>query len=96
MSVPAYSSFSKCYYEGRQAFYVRTGKSPGRILDMLERTDLPTTAIALEARSSSNQVLARVFVQHMRLNPSNYRRTVRDPVRPSIPPRAHSALEGRQ
>jgi hypothetical protein len=96
VSVPAYSSFTQYYCEGRQPSYVRTGKSPGRILNLLEQTDLPITAIALEVGSSSNQVLARALVRHMRLNSSNYRRAVRDPVRPSIPPPAHSALEGRQ
>lgn len=83
MSVPAYSSFAQCYCEGRQPSDVRTGKLPGRILDLLEQADLPITAIARETESSSNQVLARD-------------RTVRDPVRPSILPRAHSALGGRQ
>jgi AraC family transcriptional regulator len=64
--------------------------------ELLEQTDLPITAIALKVGYSSNQVLARVFIQHMRLSPSDYRRTVRNPVCPSIPPRAHSALEGLQ
>ena len=49
--------------------------------DLLERTDLPITQIALEVGYSSNQVLARVFLKHMRLSPSDYRRAVRDPVR---------------
>ncbi|MDR7126437.1 AraC family transcriptional regulator [Pseudotabrizicola sp. 4114] len=52
--------------------------------DLLERTDLPVTQIALEVGYSSNQVLARVFTRHMRVTPSDYRRAVRDPVR-SIP-----------
>jgi AraC family transcriptional regulator len=64
--------------------------------ELLEQTDLPITAIALEVGYSSNQVLARVFLKHMRLSPSDYRRAVRDPVRPSISLRARSALEGRQ
>jgi AraC family transcriptional regulator len=64
--------------------------------ELLEQTDLPITAIALEVGYSSNQVLARVFLKHMRLSPSDYRRGVRDPVRPSISLRARSALEGRQ
>ena len=49
--------------------------------EMLEHTDLPVTQIALEVGYSSNQVLARVFLKHMRLSPSDYRRAVRDPVR---------------
>lgn len=49
--------------------------------ELLEWTDLPVTEIALEVGYSSNQVLARVFLKHMRLNPSDYRRAVRDPAR---------------
>lgn len=49
--------------------------------ELLELTDLPVTEIALEVGYSSNQVLARVFVKHRRMSPSNYRRTVRDPTR---------------
>jgi AraC family transcriptional regulator len=49
--------------------------------ELLEQTDLPITQIALEVGYSSNQVLARVFLKHMRLSPSDYRRAVRDPVR---------------
>jgi AraC family transcriptional regulator len=64
--------------------------------ELLEQTDLPITAIALEVGYSSNQVLARGFLKHMHLSPSDYRRAVRDPVRPSISLRARSALEGRQ
>ncbi len=48
---------------------------------LLERSDLSITQIALEVGYSSNQVLARVFLQHMHLSPSDYRRAVRDPVR---------------
>ena len=49
--------------------------------ELLEQTDLSITEIALEAGYSSNQVLARVFLKHMRLSPSDYRRAVRDPAR---------------
>lgn len=49
--------------------------------ELLEHTDLPVTQIALEVGYSSNQVLARVFLKHMSLSPSDYRRAVRDPVR---------------
>jgi AraC family transcriptional regulator len=64
--------------------------------ELLEQTDLPITEIALEVGYSSNQVLARVFLKHMRLSPSDYRRAVRDPVLPSISQRVRPALEGRQ
>jgi AraC family transcriptional regulator len=49
--------------------------------ELLEMTDLPVTEIAFEVGYSSNQVLARVFLKHMRMSPSDYRRAVRDPVR---------------
>jgi AraC family transcriptional regulator len=52
--------------------------------ELLEHTDLPITEIAFEVGYSSNQVLARVFLKHRRMSPSDYRRAVRDPVRPSI------------
>lgn len=49
--------------------------------ELLAQTDLTVTQIALEVGYSSNQVLARVFLKYMRLSPSDYRRTVRDPLR---------------
>ena len=49
---------------------------------LLEQTDLPIREIALKVGYSSNQVLARVFLKHMRSSPSDYRRAVRDPVGP--------------
>ncbi len=52
--------------------------------ELLERTDLPITEIAFEVGYSSNQVLARVFLKHRRMSPTDYRRAVRDPVRPFI------------
>jgi AraC family transcriptional regulator len=52
--------------------------------ELLEQTDLPVTEIAFEVGYSSNQVLARVFLKHRRMSPTDYRRAVRDPVRPSI------------
>jgi len=52
--------------------------------ELLERTDLPVTEIAQEVGYSSNQVLARVFIKHQRMSPSDYRRAVRDPVRSSV------------
>jgi AraC family transcriptional regulator len=36
MSVPAYSSFAQLHREGRHASYVRSMKSPGGIVDLLE------------------------------------------------------------
>ncbi len=47
--------------------------------ELLERTDLPVTQIALEVGYSSNQVLARVFLKYRRMSPTDYRRAVRDP-----------------
>ena len=49
--------------------------------ELLEMTDLPVTQIAYEVGYSSNQVLARVFVKHRHMSPSDYRRAARDPVR---------------
>ncbi|MGL4234743.1 helix-turn-helix domain-containing protein [Tabrizicola sp.] len=49
--------------------------------ELLETTDLPITEIALEVGYSSNQALARVFTKHRSMNPSDYRRAVRDPLR---------------
>lgn len=49
--------------------------------DLLETTDLPVTEIAFEVGYSTNQVLARVFLKHRRMSPSDYRRAVRDPLR---------------
>jgi AraC family transcriptional regulator len=51
-----------------------------RACELLEQTDRPITEIALEVGYSSSQVLARVFLKHMRSSPSDYRRAVRDPV----------------
>lgn len=51
--------------------------------ELLEKTDLPVTEIALEVGYSSNQVLARVFVKHRNMSPTEYRRAVRDPLRSS-------------
>lgn len=45
--------------------------------ELLERTDLPITEIALEVGYSSNQVLARIFTKHQRMTPTDYRRAVR-------------------
>ncbi len=52
-----------------------------RACELLEKTDLPVTEIAFEVGYSSNQVLARVFLKHRRMSPSEYRRAVRNPVR---------------
>lgn len=49
--------------------------------ELLEWTDLPITEIAFEVGYSSNQVLARLFLKHRRMSPSEYRRTMRDPER---------------
>lgn len=51
-----------------------------RACELLEMTDLPVTEIAQKVGYSSNQVLARVFVKHRHMSPTDYRRAVRDPV----------------
>jgi AraC family transcriptional regulator len=51
-----------------------------RACELLETTDLPVTEIAFEVGYSSNQVLARLFVKHRNMTPSDYRRAVCDPV----------------
>jgi AraC family transcriptional regulator len=52
-----------------------------RACALLEMTDLPVTQIAQEVGYSSNQVLARVFVKHRNMSPTEYRRVVSDPAR---------------
>lgn len=49
--------------------------------ELLELTDHTVTEIAQEVGYSSNQVLARVFIKHQHMSPSEYRRAVRNPVR---------------
>ncbi|MDQ0314927.1 AraC family transcriptional regulator [Amorphus orientalis] len=51
--------------------------------ELLEHSNHPITEIALEVGYSSNQVLARVFAKHIGVTPSEFRRAVRDPARPS-------------
>jgi AraC family transcriptional regulator len=51
--------------------------------ELLVRTELPVTEIALEVGYSSNQVLARVFMQHKGMGPRDYRRANRDPAHPA-------------
>ncbi|WP_122518978.1 MULTISPECIES: AraC family transcriptional regulator [Pannonibacter] len=48
--------------------------------ELLETTDLPVTQIAQEVGYSSNQVLARIFIKHQRMSPTDYRRAVCDPL----------------
>ncbi|WP_245731170.1 helix-turn-helix domain-containing protein [Rubrimonas cliftonensis] len=50
--------------------------------ELLELTDIPITEIAFDVGYSPNPVLARVFAKHQHMSPSDYRRAVRDPVRP--------------
>ncbi|MFN7101341.1 MAG: helix-turn-helix domain-containing protein [Pseudorhizobium sp.] len=52
-----------------------------RVCELLAMTDLPITEIAQQVGYSSNQVLARVFMKHQRMSPTEYRRAVRDPLR---------------
>ena len=49
-----------------------------------------------KAGYSANQVPARVFLKYMRMSPSAYRRTVRNPARTSIPPLVRQTPEERQ
>jgi AraC family transcriptional regulator len=49
--------------------------------ELLEMTDRPVTEIAHDVGYSSNQVLARVFLKHRRMSPTDYRQAVRDPRR---------------
>ncbi len=67
--------------------------------DLLENTDLPVTEIAFEVGYSSNQVLARVFLKHRRITPTDYRRAVRTfPRQISLggSERAQAAFEGKR
>ena len=49
--------------------------------ELLETTDLPVTEIAQEVGYSSNQVLARLFLKHRHMSPTDYRLAMRDPMR---------------
>jgi AraC family transcriptional regulator len=49
--------------------------------ELLEMTDRPVTEVAHEVGYSSNQVLARIFLKHRHMSPTDYRRAVRDPLR---------------
>jgi AraC family transcriptional regulator len=51
--------------------------------ELLETTSLSVTEIAQDVGYSSNQVLARVFIKHRNMTPTDYRRAVRDPLRSS-------------
>lgn len=53
--------------------------------ELLETTDMSVTEIAQEVGYSSNQVLARVFVKHQRVSPTDYRKAVRDPLNATSP-----------
>lgn len=58
-----------------------TGLRIEKACELLETTDLSVLEIALEVGYSSNQVLARVFLKHRHMSPTDYRRAVRNPVR---------------
>jgi AraC family transcriptional regulator len=51
--------------------------------ELLETTDLAVTEIAHGVGYSSNQVLARVFLKHRHMSPTDYRRVVRAQSRPA-------------
>jgi AraC family transcriptional regulator len=61
--------------------------------ELLERTDLPVSAIARKVGYSSGQVLARVFQKHRNISPTDYRRAVRDPARLSPPQTAQTSID---
>ncbi|WJH38834.1 helix-turn-helix domain-containing protein (plasmid) [Aliirhizobium terrae] len=42
--------------------------------ELLRCSDLPVTEIAFEVGYSSSQVLARVFLKHWNMTPTDYRR----------------------
>lgn len=52
-----------------------------RACELLETTDLSVTEIAFEVGYSTAQGLARVFLKHRHMSPTDYRRAVRDPAR---------------
>lgn len=52
--------------------------------ELLALTDLSVNDVARKVGYSSSQVLARVFVKHRNIAPTDYRRAVRDPLRPSL------------
>jgi AraC family transcriptional regulator len=53
--------------------------------ELLQATDLSVTEIALEVGYASNQALARVFLKHRSMSPTDFRRAVRDPARSIAP-----------
>jgi AraC family transcriptional regulator len=61
-----------------------TGLRVERACELLERTNLSITQIAQEVGYSSNQVLARVFVKHRHMSPSDFRWSVRVRSRPTL------------
>ncbi|MGV1110464.1 helix-turn-helix domain-containing protein, partial [Xanthomonas translucens pv. undulosa] len=52
-----------------------------RACELLEKTGLSVMEVAQEVGYSSSQVLARVFLKHRKMSPSDYRRAVCDPRR---------------
>lgn len=64
-----------------------------RACELLEHTNLPVTEIAQEVGYSSNQVLARVFMKHRRMSPTDYRRAVRGPKRQASREEQATSLE---
>lgn len=59
-----------------------------RACELLKSTDLPVAEIAKSVGYSSSQVLARVFLKHRNMSPTDYRRAVRDPVHSVVGARA--------
>jgi len=46
--------------------------------ELLERTDMSVTGIALEVGYSSNQTFGRAFLKRVHVTPGDYRRALRD------------------
>lgn len=63
--------------------------------ELLELTDLPVNEIARLVGYSSAQVLARVFIRHRSLTPTDYRRAVRDPVARSFGEGSRASAAGK-
>jgi len=61
-----------------------TGLRVERACELLERTNLSITEIAQEVGYSSNQVLARIFIKHRHMSPSDFRWKVRARSRPML------------
>jgi len=64
-----------------------------RACELLRQTNLSVTDVAQEVGYSSSQVLARVFIKHRRVSPSEYRRAMRGDGDPPGSPENPRAVE---